>query len=566
MKILLFCSAFNGLSQRAWLELRASGHDVGVHLASDDNPIERMCHAVNPDLIICPFLKDRVPESVWGRYRTIIVHPGPMGDRGPSSLDWAIGEAAPRWGVTALQAVEEMDAGPVWATRTFSMPSEPPRKSALYNGQVADAAIEMIREVVDKAGDPSFRPTALEDGRSDVIGRLRPTMTQADRAFSWEDSTDMIVRTIRAADGSPGVRARLSSRRLSAFDAHPGPPGWGPPGSIIATSNEAVLVATGDGSIWVGQGRLHHADGGPSIKLPATAILGDQLHRMTGMVPNPTDPVAVGSAPHRREIVYRRTGAIGVLTFDFYNGAMSTAQCRRLNAALRRAIAQDTNVVVLRGGETFSNGINLNVIEAARNPSAEAWDNINAINDLCRTIITCTKQLIIASVGANAGAGGVMMALGADRVYLRESSILNPHYATMGLYGSEYWTYVLPRRVGAGEAERLTTACLPISASQARHIGLVDEVITGSRSEFEDTVLEHALALASGPSLERALAAKLDGRERDERRKPLAAYRHEELGQMSRDMFDDRSGFSRARRAFVFKQKPDRTPSYLAAA
>ena len=43
-----------------------------------------------PDLIICPFLRERVPVEVWGRYRTIIVHPGPKGDRGPSSLDWAL--------------------------------------------------------------------------------------------------------------------------------------------------------------------------------------------------------------------------------------------------------------------------------------------------------------------------------------------------------------------------------------------------------------------------------------------------------------------------------------------
>ena len=30
MRILLLCSAFNGLSQRAWIELRRMGHDVRV--------------------------------------------------------------------------------------------------------------------------------------------------------------------------------------------------------------------------------------------------------------------------------------------------------------------------------------------------------------------------------------------------------------------------------------------------------------------------------------------------------------------------------------------------------
>ena len=64
--------------------------------------------------------------------------------------------------MTALQAVEEMDAGPIWATRTFQLPADS-RKSVVYNGPVADAAIELIGEVVAKAADPSFVPEPLDD-------------------------------------------------------------------------------------------------------------------------------------------------------------------------------------------------------------------------------------------------------------------------------------------------------------------------------------------------------------------------------------------------------------------
>lgn len=561
MKIVLFCSAFNGLSQRTWIELRASGHDVTVHLASDANPIERVCRSLNSDLIMCPFLKDRVPESVWRHYRTIIIHPGPMGDRGPSSLDWAIAENVPRWGVTALQAVEEMDAGPIWATRTFEMTSEPSRKGALYNGPVADAAIDLVGEVLAKAADRNFSPEPLDYHRSDVIGSLRPMMTQADRAFSWDDQTDDILRRVRAADGSPGVRTSLGGQELSVFDAHRGPVRRGRPGSIIGVRNGAVLVATGDGSAWIGQARGRNRDGHPAVKLPAAMVVRDQLRGVPTILHD-----AGGPAVASPDIAYHRMGKVGVVSFGFYNGAMSTVQCRRLAAAIRRAAAQDTNVLVLRGGETFSNGIDLNLIETARNPAAESWANINAIDDLCKTIITCTNQLIVASIGGNAGAGGVMLALGADRVCLRDSAILNPHYATMGLYGSEYWTYVLPRRVGEAEAERLTGACLPIGAVYASEIGLVDRVIPGDRAEFEDAVVNQAHSIAASPGFERALQKKRERRDRDESHKPLDAYRHEELGEMSRDMFDNRSAFSEARRAFVFKQKPNQTPAHLTAA
>jgi len=54
---------------------------------------------------------------------------------------------------------------------------------------------------------------------------------------------------------------------------------------------------------------------------------------------------------------------------------------------------------------------------------------------------------------------GAMLALAADRAYAMSGVVLNPHYRSMGeLYGSEYWTYTLPRRVGEKRAAELETA------------------------------------------------------------------------------------------------------------
>ena len=54
---------------------------------------------------------------------------------------------------------------------------------------------------------------------------------------------------------------------------------------------------------------------------------------------------------------------------------------------------------------------------------------------------------------------------------------------------------------------------------------------------------------------------------RDRLRELLDAVLDEDnhsLGEMAQDMFDDRQGFDAARRAFVHKQPPERTPSRLA--
>ena len=58
-------------------------------------------------------LKRKVPEAIWSKYVCLIVHPGVKGDRGASSLDWAIMTGQTIWGVTVLQAAAEIDAGAI---------------------------------------------------------------------------------------------------------------------------------------------------------------------------------------------------------------------------------------------------------------------------------------------------------------------------------------------------------------------------------------------------------------------------------------------------------------------
>ena len=162
-----------------------------------------------------------------------------------------------------------------------------------------------------------------------------------------------------------------------------------------------------------------------------------------------------------REISYEEKAGVGYLNFDFYNGAMSTDQCRRLrDAYLYARSRRSTKVIVLAGGaDFFSNGIHLNVIEAAEDQGEESWYNLHAIDDVVRDILETDSHIVISALSGDAAAGGVPLALAADHVVAREDVVLNPYYQHMGgLYGSEYWTYLLPRRVGHELTAELTSA------------------------------------------------------------------------------------------------------------
>ena len=554
MNILLLVSAFNGLSQRAWCALRGAGHDVTVELAPVyDTPeaLTAMVYAADPDLILCPFLKHRVPAEVWQKWPTVIIHPGPVGDRGPSSLDYAIMEGDRQWGVTALSAVEEMDAGPVWATRTFAVP-ERITKAALYNGPVADAAMECIAEVVAGAADPRFSPTPQEQlPRPVPHATTRPALRRADRAIDWSWPADRIARVIRAADSSPGVRVTIGDATVNVYDACIGDPSPRrfTPGRLVARGEGAVAVATGDRLLWIGHAKVPRDLGGNGVKLPAATVLADES---TPQMAVPRD---------MRLTRYERIGDVGVLTVHAYNGAMSTEQCDRIAVALTAALDDSTGVVVLRGTSAgFSNGIHLNVIDTAPDPAAEAWANIVAINRLCTALVSCTDKLTVAAFTANAGAGGVMLGLAADVVVARDGVVLNPYY-DMGLYGSELHSYTLPRRVGPATAARLLDARLPVDAAEAAVIGLVDAVGPGDPGEFDGWLTDLAQRYADDDWHQDALAAKAGDLARLH---PPAYYEARELAEMARDFFDDRSGFAAARAEFVHKTPPTATPAKLA--
>jgi len=267
-----------------------------------------------------------------------------------------------------------------------------------------------------------------------------------------------------------------------------------------------------------------------------------------------------------RDIWYEEEAQIGYLHFPFYNGAMGTEQCQRLRDAYVKALGRKTKVIVLMGGPDYwSNGMHLNLIEASDSAADESWRNINAINDLAQEIINTDSHLTIAALQGNAGAGGAFLARAADKVWARSGVILNPHYKDMGnLYGSEYWTYLLPRYAGEENAGRIIQARLPMGTSQAMALGFIDEAFANNVNTFCTEVRSRAVALLTGKDFSTCLDQKRTKRRDDEKQKPLRQYRLEELERMHLNFYGFDPSYHVARYNFVYKVPKSRTPVTIA--
>lgn len=575
MKILFICTAYNSLSQRLALELGERGHEISVEYALSPGVMVDAVRMFQPDLVLCPFLTKRIPAEIYSSYMTLIVHPGPPGDEGPSALDWMLigdkdrdesfgypgsftGVSAPykgdltrsHWGVTVLQAVEEYDAGPVWAFDQFEMSGDNAAmtKSELYRGPVTRCALAAVLAALQRIQSahtddattkippvlpctPAYRQQCLSDGTSFQGGPTyrRPLLKAADREVRDVESyygaggitrasSDMLVKRIHSADSQPGVLSLIldHNTKLFLYDAHvqrgPLPSHLSardavPTGSIMATRQGAVLVNMGDAPIWIGHIRRPKAKTDKYLhpKLPAVMALLElpdlayQL-RLSNTHPDPVpewpldvdpaNPWAKQPGTYQQVWVEIEQQAAYVYT-EFYNGAFSTTQCGVLLEALQWVLAQDVKAVVMMGGSGyFSNGIALNVIEGSPDRAAEGWANINAIDDVVQALLAPAGVVTFSALRGNAAAGGLALATAADFVLCADSVVLNPHYRALGLYGSEWHTYSWFQRCGEDVAADFVRKMLPMSAAHAARIGLVDHVLpnNGTAAQLVDRI------------------------------------------------------------------------------
>ena len=520
---------------------------MSVEFDISDTVTQEAIALFQPDLVLAPFLKRAIPESVWSHHTCLVVHPGIEGDRGPSALDWAIQQGKAQWGLTVLQAEAEMDSGPVWASETFAMRAA--KKSSIYRNEVTQAAVRCSLLAVERFETAGFTPQR-------VPGHAHALMRQSDRVIDWKaERSQTILAKIHAADGFPGVADTLWGEPCHLFDAWPEAALRGNPGELLGRRATAVLRATVDGAVWIG-----HVKRAGGFKLPATLAFPQaeslpELH---------LEGWWAASKPTWQDIAYTETDGMGLLDFAFYNGAMSTGQCERLIQAFQWAVTRPTKVIVLRGGADFwSNGIHLNTIEAAASPSDESWANINAMDDLAEAILCCPTHLTIAAMHGGAGAGGCFLARAADEVWVRDGIMLNPHYKNMGnLYGSEFWTYLLPARVGQAQARAIMQDRLPMSAQESVRVGLYDACLPSE--DFSATVISRASQLVQSPDFSARLVSKRERRSADEAAKPLATYRAEELKEMQRNFYGFDASYHVARHHFVARSPHSWTPRHLA--
>ena len=545
MKITLLISTFNSTAQLAYTYLKDEGHIIDVVYAIHEEQMITEVNAFMPNIILSPYLKKFVPQILYEKYPIFILHPGIIGDKGAYSLDNAIREQKEEWGVVYLRANGEFDGGDIYAQSLFKMRRS--YKSSLYRNEVNRVSVKTLKILLKNIDDKNFAP------KKQLQTPMHLQLTQKDRKIDWnKDTTEDILTKIYMSDSYPGVKETILGVPCYLFGAHKEDKFRGRPKEILAKRDGAICLGTVDGAIWITHLKAPH-----HFKLPATYVLKE---RLKGIKEERLPLIFDQSYETFYEIGCNIKNEVAYLSFNFHNGAFSSDKCIKLKYAFEY-IKKQVKIVILMGGKDFfSNGIHLNILEDSKKNGEDGWSNINAMNDLVKSVLFADDVITVASLANNAGAGGVFLALACDYVIAREGTVLNPHYKTLGLSGSEYHSYTLLKRIGEENAKKILEECLPISAEKAKNIGMIDQLF--SYESYQEELENFCIGLlCNEEEYEDLLWEKEDYLQ--EHQMMIESCKKEEIAIMHPEFWDAKSPFHQLRYEFVYKICPIKTPKRL---
>jgi methionyl-tRNA formyltransferase len=165
--------------------------------------------------------------------------------RGAAPIQWALANGETETGVSLMQMDAGLDTGPVYAVRRLPIPE-------LMNGgeltkALADLGAEMVGDELLAAVAGRLRAVP-QDAR---WATTAPPIEKEHLAVDWAQSSDAIVRRVRAFAPSPAAFTFAGERRLKLLEARRGSAAVESeaPGTVLGAQGHAVLVACGGGSV-----------------------------------------------------------------------------------------------------------------------------------------------------------------------------------------------------------------------------------------------------------------------------------------------------------------------------
>lgn len=200
-----------------------------------------------PDVSVVVAYGHILPKSIIDlpRHGTLNIHASILPAlRGAAPIQAAIRDGLGETGVSIMQLVPALDAGPVLLTaRTPVLEDETAGELALRLSELGAGALIEALAMIDLG---VATPVPQDEAHATYAAKL----TRKTAEIAWDRSAHEVARHIRAYDPKPAAWSRLRDAEVKLFGAKVAPrsPAHAP-GDVLAVDASGLLVACGDGAV-----------------------------------------------------------------------------------------------------------------------------------------------------------------------------------------------------------------------------------------------------------------------------------------------------------------------------
>jgi methionyl-tRNA formyltransferase len=195
----------------------AEQHNIPVMLPNKPSEVESKLRELNAEIGVLVAYGKIVPQSIIELFPGGIVniHPSllPL-HRGPTPIESVILNGEKETGVSLMQLVKEMDAGPVYAQESIALTGSETKLDLA--AILLETGKELLIRSLPKIIDGSLVPFPQEDTKATydaLIGK-------EDSIIDWQKPANRIEREIRAYAEWPKSRTTLAGKEVIVTKAH----------------------------------------------------------------------------------------------------------------------------------------------------------------------------------------------------------------------------------------------------------------------------------------------------------------------------------------------------------
>lgn len=195
--------------------------------------------------------------------------------RGAAPVTWTILNGEKKAGVTTMQLVEQLDAGPIYLQEEIQLDEHETTSS--LEAKLAPLGGRLLLKTIRGIKSDSLQP----HDQDETCVTFAPMIKKEDGLVDWTQPASTIERRVRAFTPWPSAYTHLPNRKL--LKIHRATPvltdSSGNPGEVVRADSGGFWIATGNGTLSLEEVQLENRNRIPGVEFirGARIAAGDQL-------------------------------------------------------------------------------------------------------------------------------------------------------------------------------------------------------------------------------------------------------------------------------------------------